>query len=583
MSRLDLTRWLVRHTRGLLPPLAFATLARIANQTLGVALLVVAAGALAAAASDVPPRLPELIGVLVGIALAKALLRYAEHYAGHWVAFTALQRLRVLFFDRLVPQAPAVTSGRAGAELTVRATRDIDRIEVFFAHTFPPAVSAVAVPALALGWLATATDGRLAAAVAPFVAAIVLVVPLLSHRATWRAARQVADARGAVAAHLGDDIQGVREVLAFGAREARLDGLADADRALASARGRAGVRQAWRTTANALLQAGAVVAPVLVALDLGLPVADLAAALAVAVGLITPARGVDDFATGLDAAFAATERVRSIVDAPPAVLDRAHADETDALAPSPSTASPGDRPAVRLEGVTLTYPGAARPALAGVSASIAAGTWTYVVGVSGGGKSTLATLLLRGRDPDSGSLALGDLDVRRLSLDELRRRVALVPQRPTLLSGTIADNLRLGSPNAPDGDLTAALVTAGLDDWVGGLPDGLATPTRERGVSVSGGQLQRLALARALVARPRLLILDEALSQLDAAGAALVRGRLAAMLGELTVIEITHRADLIPDDAPVLVLDAARLVESGRAGDLRSRAGAFARLEARTR
>ena len=242
-SRIGLTRWLIGHTRRLVPVLGVAVVARIAGQLMGVALLVLAADAIARTSGGAAVSLPGLVGLLAGVALGKALLRYLEHYAGHWVAFTALQRLRELFFDRLIPQAPAATTGRAGTELTERATRDIDRIEVFFAHTFPPAVSAVAVPALALGWLATATDGLLAAAVAPFVAAIVLVVPLLSHRATWHAAREVADARGAVAAHLGDDIQGVREVLAFGAREARLDGLADADRALASARGRAGVRR----------------------------------------------------------------------------------------------------------------------------------------------------------------------------------------------------------------------------------------------------------------------------------------------------------------------------------------------------
>ncbi len=570
MSRLALAGWLVHHARGLLGPLAFAALARIANQTLGVALLVVTADALVAAATGVPPRLPALVGTLVGIAVAKALLRYAEHYAGHWVAFAALQRLRVLFFDRLAPQAPAATSGRAGAELTARATRDIDRIEVFFAHTFPPAVSAVVVPVLALGWLAVSTDPWLAGSLAPFVAGIVLVVPLASHRSTWRAAREVADARGAVAAHLGDDLQGVREVLAFGAQGSRLEGLADADRTLAAARGRTSVRQSWRIAANSLLQAGALIAALLVTFGQGLPVADLAVTLAFGVGLFAPARGVDDFATGLDAAFAATERVRRVVDAAPTVQDRGGAG-----GPAPASA------AVRLDRVTLTYPDAARPALAEVDALIAAGAWTYVVGVSGSGKSSLATLLLRGRDPDEGALTLGGVDLRDLPLPEVRRRVALVSQRPTLLSGTIADNLRLAAPDADDRALAQALHTAGLDDWVAGLPHGLATTTRERGVAVSGGQLQRLALARALVARPRLLILDEALSQLDAAGAALVRERLAALLGDLTVIEITHRADLIPDDAPVLVLDAARLIEAGRAGDLRAASGAFARLEAR--
>nr|MBP8921836.1 ABC transporter ATP-binding protein [Micropruina sp.] len=154
-SRIGLTRWLIGHTRRLVPVLGVAVVARIAGQLMGVALLVLAADAIARTSSGTAVSLPGLVGLLAAVALGKALLRYLEHYAGHWVAFTALQRLRELFFDRLIPQAPAATTGRAGAELTERATRDIDRIEVFFAHTLPPAVAAVAVPGVALAWLAS--------------------------------------------------------------------------------------------------------------------------------------------------------------------------------------------------------------------------------------------------------------------------------------------------------------------------------------------------------------------------------------------------------------------------------------------
>src|SRR5690606_42073079 len=131
-------RGLVSRPRGLLAPLLAATLARIVSQQLGIALLVLMAAALVRAASGAAPRAGRLAAVLVVLALLKAGLRYAEHYAGHWVAFTALQRLREFFVTALIPQAPAATRGRAGAALVGTATRDIDRIEVFFAHTFPP-------------------------------------------------------------------------------------------------------------------------------------------------------------------------------------------------------------------------------------------------------------------------------------------------------------------------------------------------------------------------------------------------------------------------------------------------------------
>lgn len=570
MNRLGVLRWLLGGIRGLLPKLGISVLARILQQLLGVALLVVAAAAVVAA----EPPTWALAGWLVGIALVKAALRYLEQYVGHWVAFTALQRLRELFFARLAPQAPAATQGRAGAELTERATRDIDRVEVFFAHTMPPAISAVAVPAVALLWLGAVVDGALALVLAPF-AALAIALPFLAGGASWRSARAVAERRGALAARLGDDLQGVREVLGFGIQRARLDALDGADRALTAARSRAGALQGVRTAGVTALLGGSLVAVLAVASD----GSDAVLALAVAAGLWTPVRGVDAFATGLDAAFAAAARVREVVEAQPLVRDDAAVPAgTGPAGPTPPAAS---APGIVLDRVTLTYPGRSRPALDEVSLRLVSGAWSTIVGVSGSGKSSLGALLLRGWDPDAGTISLGGAPLTALPLDALRRRVALAPQQPVLLSGTLASNLRLAAPGADDERLLDALRTVALDDWVAGLPEGLATPLRERGVDVSGGQRQRLALARALVADPEVLVLDEALSQLDGATAAIVRTRLLERHPGLTVVEITHRADLVPDGSPVVVLDAGRVVETGLAGELRAAGGAFARIEAR--
>lgn len=565
MNRLGILRWLLASIRGLLPVLGVSVLARILQQLLGVALLVMAAAAVVAG----EPPTWALAGWLVAIALLKAGLRYLEQYAGHWVAFTALQRLRELFFARLAPQAPAATQGRAGAELTERATRDIDRVEVFFAHTMPPAVSALAVPLVALLWLGLVVDGPLALVLAPF-AALAVALPFLAGGASWRGARLVAERRGALAARIGDDLQGVREVLGFGIQRRRLDAIDAADRELTSARSRAGAIQGARTAGVTALLGGSLVAVIAVASD----GADAVLALAVAVGLWTPLRGVDAFASGLDAAFAAAGRVREVVDAAPRVLDRVPMGSDLGL---PAASARG----IVVDGVSLTYPGRPSPALDGVSLRLAAGAWSTVVGVSGSGKSTLGALLLRGWDPDTGVVALDGVGLRELPLDELRRRVALAPQRPVLLSGTIASNLRLAAPDAPEELLREALRTVDLDAWVDGLPDGMETVLRERGTEVSGGQRQRLALARALVAGPEVLVLDEALSQLDAATAATVRSRLIEHHPGLTIVEITHRADLVPDDSAVVVLDAGRVVETGLAGELRAAGGAFGRIEAR--
>ncbi|WP_051208387.1 ABC transporter ATP-binding protein [Propionicicella superfundia] len=573
VDRWRLTRWLVAQTRGLLAPLTFSVLARIAGMLLGVALLVVAATAVARIAVGDPVALLGLVGQLVGLSLAKALLRYLEHYAGHWVAFSALARLREVFFARLVPQAPAATQGRAGAELTDRATRDIDRIESFFAHTFPPGVAAIVVPIVSLAWLAVAVDATLALVIAPFVVGVALLVPLLSSRRTWRLTREVAGRRGDLATHVGDDVQGVREVLAFDLGERRLAGLDAADRVLSAARTRSAALQAVRSGGIATLNGAVLVAVLVTGGAIGSSVVDVAAALAVAVSLWGPSRGVDDFVASLDAAYAAAARVREVADAAPLVREPAH--------PRTIEAAAGAR--VDVTDVTFRYPGRTEPAVADLSLEFAAGSWTCLVGVSGSGKSTLASLLARGWDPVAGEIRLAGVNVADLTLDDLRACVTLVPQRPTVLRGTIADNLRLGVPDASTERLRAAVATAALDTWIDGLPDGLDTPIRERGLNVSGGELQRLALARALVGTPRVLVLDEGLSQLDAATAAAVRERLGGLQRTtgMTVVEITHRADLIPDTVRAVVLDAGRVHEQGPAGSLRGAGGAFDRVAAR--
>ncbi|WP_291794768.1 ABC transporter ATP-binding protein [Brevibacterium sp.] len=575
-SRRSTTRWLVSQTRTLLAPLVLSALARIVSQLLGVGLLVVTASALLATAASAQSHALRLAAVLVVMALAKAGLRYAEHYAGHWVAFTSLQRLRELFFARLIPQAPAATKGRAGAALTETATQDIDRIEVFFAHTFPPAVSALVVPAVVLLWLGTAADAALAWLLVPFVV-LALLLPLLSARTVWTAADSVAEGRGQVAAHVGDDVAGVREVLHTGAEEARLAGLDSAGRALTRARSHSGRIEGVRAGLLELVQTAAVLTVLVTGVANGAEAEAVVLTLAAAVGLRGPVSGVDGFAAGLDSALASAQRLRRIVEAPPAVVDAAGA--ALPARTGPPAARPA-RPTVEFRGVTFRH--GPREVLHDVDLVLPDGEWSYVAGVSGSGKSTLASLLLRDWDPETGAVLLGGEDVSGLPLEQLRSRVAIVDQRPTLLADTVDANLRLAAPHADPAQVQTVLAAVGLKEWAAELPDGLATVLAAGRSQVSGGQLQRLALARALLAQPEVLVLDEALSQLDADTAAHVREQLHRLRPGATTVEITHRVDLVEPSARVAVIDAGRLVETGTAAELRSRGGAFARLLART-
>lgn len=574
-SRLEQSRWLISHTRSLLPPLGGSVAAAVTGRLAWVALLATATGALSALALGRPVSVPTLIAWLVGLALVKAVLSYLEHYLGHWVAFTALQRLRELFFASLIPQAPAATAGRAGAELTERATRDIDRIEVFFAHTLPPAVAAVAVPAVTLAVLATRETG-LAAALAPFTVAV-LAMPLLTARGSARRGARIAERRAEVAVQLGDNVQGAREIVSFGAEERRLGALAEADTALARARAGAGLAQGTRAAASTALRLGSLLAVLTVAAQTGADPATVVLALTLAVALWGPGRGIDDFAASLDTAFAATARVREVIDGVPLVQDTGSTSDTGSTG---APKGPIHAPAVAMREVTFAYPGSPRPTLERVSFAVPRGEWAFVVGVSGSGKSTVAELLLRGWDPQHGGIELRGAPVRELPLDTLRARVAHVSQRPVMLTTTLAENLRLAAPTASDAELREALFRAALEQWAEELPAGLDTLLDGRGLSISGGQLHRLAIARALLQDPEVLILDEALSQLDHRTGDLVRERVAALPG-LTVVEITHRVDLLPASATAHVLDEGRLCESGTVAQLRDADGPFSRLLAR--
>ncbi len=256
-------------------------------------------------------------------------------------------------------------------------------------------------------------------------------------------------------------------------------------------------------------------------------------------------------------AAASAERILAVLDAVPSVQD-------------PASPPPGPAPSGRIEfrQAEFRYPGAQEPVLRDISFAVAPGETTAIVGSTGSGKSTLVTLVPRLYDATAGAVLVDGADVRTLALEDLWSRVGFVPQRAFLFRGTIASNLRYGKPEATDDELWHALDVAQASDFVRVMPGGLEADVTQGGSNLSGGQRQRLAIARALVKRPRILILDDSFSALDVTTDARLRAALGTETQETTLLIVAQRVSTILRADRIIVLDEGTIVGIGRHSEL---------------
>ncbi|MBM0257275.1 ABC transporter ATP-binding protein [Micromonospora sp. 4G55] len=281
-----------------------------------------------------------------------------------------------------------------------------------------------------------------------------------------------------------------------------------------------------------------------------------------------PMQELSQFYNSLQSATAALEKLAGVLDERPGVPEPAQ--------PVPLPTGPG-RGAVAFRSVSFGYrPGT--PILVGLDLRVPAGQTVALIGPTGAGKSTVAKLLARFHDPDGGSVELDGIDLRDLADPELRRAVVLVTQENHLFSGTVAENIRFGRPGADDAAVQAAARAIGAHDFIAALPDGYATEVHRRGGRLSAGQRQLVAFARAFLADPRVLILDEATSSLDVPTERLVQRALATVLRDRTALVIAHRLSTVETADRVLVLDGGRVVEDGPPARLAAAGGRYAAL-----
>jgi ATP-binding cassette, subfamily B, multidrug efflux pump len=256
-------------------------------------------------------------------------------------------------------------------------------------------------------------------------------------------------------------------------------------------------------------------------------------------------------------AAVAAERVVEVLDTPSTVRQ-----------PENPVTEVAERGTLEFRNVDFAYPGAERPVLCNVSFRVEAGTTTAIIGSTGAGKTTLVNLVSRLADVTGGGVLVDGVDVRDLDLDLLWSKVGYVPQKPFLFSGTVASNLRYGRPDAGDGDLWEALEVAQASSFVQAMPDGLESPITQGGSNVSGGQRQRLCIARALVVRPEIYVFDDSFSALDLATDARLRGALKPHTADAAVLVVAQRVSTIVDADQILVLEDGEIIGRGTHDEL---------------
>lgn len=480
-------------------------------------------------------HLQELALPLAAVGLVIMLRGVFEHWravVAHATAARVQLHLRDLLFNKMTELGPGYVAQQRSGDVTLSLVDGVEQLEVYFGQYLPQLTVSLLSPLLIFAFVAW-LDLPVASVLLAF-ALLALFAPALWHQLDSRKSSERRVAYGAFASELLDSIQGLATLKAFGQSKSRADALAVRARDLFRS-------TMWVLATNSLgrgITDSAIAIGAATALGVGafrvaggqMELSVLLVILMLGVEVFRPMRDLRAVLHQGMVGLSAAKGLYQILEAQPVVQDVEASDDDIALVPT-----------IEFDRVTFRYPTSRRTTHDGLSFSVQAGERVGIVGPSGCGKSSIVRLLLRFYDPNAGSIRIGGRDLRDLSFNAIRRQIAVVSQDTYLFHGTVENNIRMGRPDATHDEIVCAATIANIHGFIETLPDGYQTLIGEKGIKLSGGQRQRVAIARAVLRDTPILILDEALSAIDAENEAVIQEALDRLMADRTVLILAHR------------------------------------------